>query len=114
MRSQNGPISRYIVSHELAEDRPTSSGVAQGVGRIIDISAIAETARAAKRVQELLVGLKRRQGGKHPSISCSAKGGIDCHSRSCRRQAVISDRFGVWIHEPLHSPLPSPFEVPGL
>jgi hypothetical protein len=58
MGSQNGPISRYIVSHKLAEDRPTSCGVSQGVWRVIGVFAIAYTACATERVQELLIGLE--------------------------------------------------------
>jgi hypothetical protein len=33
-------------------------------------------------VQELLAGMKGRQLGKHPSISCGPNGRIDCHSSS--------------------------------
>ena len=58
MGSQNRSVSRYIVSHKLAEDRPTGRGVSQGVGSVIDVSAIAEAACATERVQELLVSLK--------------------------------------------------------
>jgi hypothetical protein len=72
MGSQNRSVSRNIVSHQLAEDRPASGGVTQGVGRVIDITAIAETPCAAERVQKLLIGLKRLQVGKHPSIVCAA------------------------------------------
>ena len=60
MGSQDGPVSRNIVSHKLAEDGPTSRGVTQRVGGVIGISAIAETACATERTQELLIGLKRR------------------------------------------------------
>lgn len=90
MGSQDGPVSGNIVSYKLSEDRSTSRGVAQGVGRVIDVSAIAKAACATKSVQELLIGLKRRQLGKHPGISCWAKGRINWQSGSCRRQAVIS------------------------
>jgi hypothetical protein len=58
MGSQDGPVSRNIVGHKLAEDRPPSGGVRQGVGRVIDLSAIADAACATKRMQELLIGLK--------------------------------------------------------
>jgi hypothetical protein len=50
-------------------------------------------------VQELLIGLKRWQLGKHPTASCGAKRCIDCHLGSRRRQAVISNRGGRLIHE---------------
>ena len=58
MRSQNGPVSRYIMSHKLAKDRPTGRGVSQRVGSVLDISAIAEAACTTKRVKELLISLK--------------------------------------------------------
>src|SRR5215471_6204065 len=105
MGSQNGPVSRYIMSHKLAEDRPTSRGVSQGLGGVVGRSAIAETACATERVQELLIGLKRRELGKHPSVVRGASGCIDCRSSARRRQAVISDRGGGLIHESLHSSL---------
>jgi hypothetical protein len=60
MGSQDGPVSRDIVSDKLAEDRPTGCGIRQGVRRIIHVSTVAETACATKRVQELLISLKRR------------------------------------------------------
>ena len=60
MASQNGTVSRNIVSHKLAEDGPTSGGVTEGIGRVITVTAIADTASATKRVQELLISLKRR------------------------------------------------------
>ena len=75
MGSQNGPVSRYVVSHKLAEDGPTGGGVSQGVGSVIDVSAIAETACATERVQELLIGLKRWKFGKHPSHTLSGPSG---------------------------------------
>jgi hypothetical protein len=56
----------------LAEDLPTSSAVGKGVGRVIEVTAIADTASATERVQELLIGLKRRKLGKHSSIVCGA------------------------------------------
>ncbi len=58
MGPQGGPVGRNIVSHKLTEDRPTSGSVPQRIGRIIDVPAIADTACATKRVQELLIGLK--------------------------------------------------------
>jgi hypothetical protein len=58
MISQNGPVSRNVVSHKLAEDRPTSSSFTQRVGGVLNISAIAETTCAAKRAQKLFIGLK--------------------------------------------------------
>ena len=72
MGSQNRPVSRNIVSNKLAKDGPTCGGITQGIGRVIDLSDIAETACAAERVQELLIRLKRRQLGKHSSIACRA------------------------------------------
>jgi hypothetical protein len=54
-------------------------------------------------VQELLIGLKRWQLGKHPTVSCGSKRCIDCHIGSRRRQAVISNRSGGLIHESIHS-----------
>jgi len=60
MGPQDGPVSRNIVSYKLAENGPASGGVTRRVGRVIDVTAIAETACATKRVQELLIGLKRR------------------------------------------------------
>jgi hypothetical protein len=91
MGSQNGPVSRYIMSHKLAEDRPTSGALFQRSGRVVGRSAFAETACATYRVQELLIGLKRRELAKHPTVGCRANGCIDCRSNACRRQAVISD-----------------------
>jgi hypothetical protein len=88
MGSQNGAVSRNIVGHKLTEDGPTSRGVTQGVGRVFDVSAIADTACPAKRVQELFVGLKRRQLREHPTIGCGAKRRVDRHFGSRRRQAM--------------------------
>jgi hypothetical protein len=87
----------------LAEDRPTGGGVTEGVRRAFDVAAIAEAACAAESMQELLIGLKRWQFGKHPTVSCGAKRCIDCHVGSRRRQAVISNRGGGLIHEFVHS-----------
>jgi hypothetical protein len=98
MGSQNGSVSRYIVSHKLAEDRPSRRGVSQVGGRVMGVSAIAETARATERVQELLIALKRREFGKHPGVVRGANRCIDWHFGSCRR-AVISGCCGGPIHE---------------
>jgi hypothetical protein len=99
MSSQSGSIRRYIVSHKLTKDRPTSRCVSQAVGRVIDISAITETARASEFVQKLFIGSKRRKLGKHPRIGRWAKRGINRYFGSCERQAVTSDRCGRSIHE---------------
>src|ERR1700722_4364145 len=100
---QNGPVSRNVVSHKLAEDGPTGRGVTQGIGGVLDISAIADTACAAESMQESLIGLKRWQLGKHPSVTYGAKRGIDCHFGSRRRQAMISNGGDGVIHEIIHS-----------
>ena len=56
----------------------------EGVRGVFDISAIADTTSTTKRVQELLIGLKRWQLGKHPTVSYGAKRCIDCHFGSRR------------------------------
>jgi len=56
---QNGPVSRNVVGHKLAEDGPTGGGVPQGVGGVFDVAAIAKPACAAESMQELLIGFKR-------------------------------------------------------
>jgi hypothetical protein len=58
MGPQGGPVGRNIVSHKLTEDRPASGSVPQRIGRVINISTIADTACSTKRVQEFLIGLK--------------------------------------------------------
>ena len=58
MGSQDRPVSRNIVSHELTEDGPASRSVPQGLRRIRNVSAIADTAGTAQGVQELLISLK--------------------------------------------------------
>jgi hypothetical protein len=77
MESQSGSIRGYVVSHKLTKNRPASRSVRQGVRRVIDVSAITDTACASEGVQELLIGLKLRQLRKHPRISGWAKGRID-------------------------------------
>src|SRR5690349_17637038 len=72
MGSQDGPVSRNIVSHKLTEDGPASRGGTQGLRRISNVSAIADTPGTTKRVQELLIGLKRREIGKLPRVTCGA------------------------------------------
>ena len=59
MRSQDGPVSRNIVSYKLAENGPASCGVTQGIGRNIDVSAIADTPCATQRAQKLFIRLIR-------------------------------------------------------
>ena len=56
--SQGRPVGRNVVSDKLAEDRPTSRGLAKGVRIVFDVSAIAYSAFASERVQELLVCLE--------------------------------------------------------
>ena len=58
MGPQRGPVGCNIVSYKLTEDRPTSGSLPQRIGRVVDVSAIADTACATKCVQELLIGLK--------------------------------------------------------
>src|SRR5271154_469445 len=99
MGSQSGSIRGYIVSHKLTKNRPASRRVSQGVRRVIDVSAITDTACASEGVQELLIGLKLRQLREHPRISSWAKWRIDCYFRSCGRQTVTSGRCGRLIHE---------------
>ena len=60
MIAQNRSVGRNIVSHELAEDRPSSGRRAERIGSIVGVSAIADPARTPERVQELLIRLKRR------------------------------------------------------
>jgi Flp pilus assembly protein TadD len=43
MGAQDRAVSRYVVSHKLAEDWPASGGVSQTVRSIVDVSAIADT-----------------------------------------------------------------------
>ena len=112
MALQNGPVSRNVVRHKLAEDGPTGGGVTQGIRGVFDISAVADATCTTKRVQELLIGLKRWQLGKHPTVSCGAKRCIDCHFGSRRRQAVISNRSGGLIHEFVNSNVPLPNSSP--
>jgi hypothetical protein len=112
MALQNGPVSRNVVSHKLAEDGPTGGGVTQGIRGVFDISAVADATCTTKRVQELLIGLKRWQLGKHSTVSCRAKRCIDCHFGSRRRQAVISNRSGGLIHEFIHSNVALPKSSP--
>jgi len=58
MGSQDGTVSRNIVSYKLAQNGPASCGVTQGIGRIIDVSAIADPPCATQRAQKLFIRLK--------------------------------------------------------
>src|ERR1700733_15950763 len=100
MSSQRGSIRGYVVSHKLTKNRPSSRSVSQGIGSVIDVSAITETACASERVQKLLIGLKGRKFRKHPRIRGCAKRCIDGQVGSSGRQTVTSDRCGRLIHRP--------------
>ena len=88
MSSQRGSIRGYVVSHKLAKDRPSSRSVSQGIGSVLDVSAITETACASKRVQKFLIGLKGRKFRKHPGVGGCAKRCIDGQLGSSGRQTV--------------------------
>src|SRR5271163_2630234 len=98
MSSKPGSIRGYVVSHKLTKNRPSSRSVSQGIGSVIDVSAITETACASERVQKFLIGLKGRKFRKHPRIRGCAKRCIDGQLGSCGRQAVISDRCSRLVH----------------
>src|SRR5271156_5512597 len=112
MGSQNGPVSRYVVSHKLAEDRPSGRSVRQRGGSVIDVSAIAETAGAAERIQELLICIERRKFGKHTAIVRGPERRIDGYCGACRRQATNWDGCGWLSHEYLNSLVRCRFRAP--
>src|ERR1700760_1366285 len=99
MGLQDGSIRSDIVSYKLTKNRPASRSVSQGVSRVINVSAITETACASEGVQELLIGLKLRQLTEHPRIRGWAKGRIDRYFCSCGRQTMTSGRCGRLTHE---------------
>src|SRR6204780_5231289 len=100
MSSQPGSIRGYVVSHKLTKDRPSSRSFSQGIGSVIDVSAITETACASERVQKFLIGLKGRKFRKHPPIRGCAKRCIDGPVGASGCQTVTSDRCSRLIHRP--------------
>src|ERR1700760_3553429 len=93
MRSQSGSIRSDIVSHKLPKNRPARRSVSQRVRRVINVSAITDTACTSEGMQELLIGLKFWQLREHSRVSSWAKGRIDCCFCSCRRQTVTAGRY---------------------
>jgi hypothetical protein len=57
----SGHATRRSENTQSGIARLTGGSVTDGIGRVVDVSAIASAARSSERVQELLVRVERRQ-----------------------------------------------------
>src|SRR4029077_12878659 len=68
MRLQPGAISSNVVRNVLAEEGPACSFGSERGSVVVQVTAITEPPRPAKRIEKGLVGGKRRQVGKEARV----------------------------------------------